>query len=122
MIKFGADEVFKCKSSNVSEADIDIILRQGEVKTEEINKKLKKNANNLLNFSLEDTANEVNMYEFMGVDFKKKAEGPKKKAQTWVELPQREGKKKTYTEEQYYGGVFSRRPRKKKKKRNYCSS
>jgi len=116
MIKFGADEVFQCKSSAVTDADIDIILKQGEVKTEEINQKLKKNANNLLSFSLADSNSDVNMYQFMGVDYQKKV-GPKvKKPEKWIDLPQREGKKKTYTEDEYYGGVFGRKYTRKRKK------
>lgn len=101
MIKFGADEVFKCKSASISDADIDIILRQGEQKTEEFSNKLKKNANNLLSFSLEEQNSDVNMYEFMGVDYQKKKPG-RKVVPEYVELPQREGKKKTYVHAQKF--------------------
>lgn len=71
MIKFGADEIFSTDEINISEADIDLILREGEAKAEEIQEKLKKNATNLLNFSLKDN-NEAskNIYQFMGVDYK----------------------------------------------------
>merc|ERR1712137_457305 len=115
MIKFGADEAFQCKSAAVTDADIDTILHQGEAKTAEANLRLQKNANNLLNFSLEDNMGDISIYEFMGVDFKQNPSAKSKAPNVYVELPQRE-KRKNYTEDEYYGEVFGRKRRRTRKK------
>ena len=102
MITFGADQVFQAEEGGVTDADIDLILQQGEARTEESQAKLQKNiTNNLLNFSLEDNLGDVNIYEFMGVDYqKKKGSDPLKaaaaaaKAQVFVKLPQRQKRQK----------------------------
>merc|ERR1712137_155382 len=96
-------------------ADIDTILHQGEAKTAEANLRLQKNANNLLNFSLEDNMGDISIYEFMGVDFKQNPSAKSKAPNVYVELPQRE-KRKNYTEDEYYGEVFGRKRRRTRKK------
>ena len=51
----------------ITDEDIDAIISRGKARTEETNKKLKKQANNLANFSFD--AEEKDIYDFMGVDY-----------------------------------------------------
>uniref|UniRef100_A0A7S0DGP2 Uncharacterized protein n=1 Tax=Amorphochlora amoebiformis TaxID=1561963 RepID=A0A7S0DGP2_9EUKA len=43
-IKFGADSIFKTTEGTITDDDIDLILARGEQKTEELQKKIKKNS------------------------------------------------------------------------------
>ena len=39
-VRFGAEKIFRSKESDISDADIDLILEQGRKRTEEMNEKL----------------------------------------------------------------------------------
>ena len=114
MITFGADTIFKSSApSELTKADIDVILRQGKEKTEESNSKIEKQANSLLNFS-SDKGTELKVHEFMGIDYSEQATLNIPKEEPEI-LTQRE-KRKNYTEDEYYGNIFGYRQRRSKKK------
>lgn len=69
MIKFGAEEIFKARHDDITEADIDHLLDEGESKTEELNNEAKQQVSMSL-ASFELGAEEANIYEFEGVSFK----------------------------------------------------
>jgi SWI/SNF-related matrix-associated actin-dependent regulator of chromatin subfamily A member 5 len=56
IIKFGADEIFKSKESTISDEDIDAIIAKGQAKTKELDEKLSKNSENLLELVLKFVA------------------------------------------------------------------
>ncbi|GAM25015.1 hypothetical protein SAMD00019534_081900, partial [Acytostelium subglobosum LB1] len=65
MIRFGADDIFKCKDSSITDEDIDTILQKGEEKTQQITDRLKDLAKNPLKLNLDG-----NLYEFDGVNYR----------------------------------------------------
>ncbi|KAK5582150.1 hypothetical protein RB653_003733 [Dictyostelium firmibasis] len=65
MLRFGADDIFKSKSSTITDEDIDSILKKGEEKTEQLNSKVKDLAANPLKFQ-----SDGNLYMFDGVNYK----------------------------------------------------
>jgi len=100
MVRFGADEIFKSKDSNIGDADIDAILAHGEERTEQMNKMVTASMeNNLQNFTL-DGKTESSLFEFEGQDF------GQKKGSTFINLPKRERKNKTYDVNQYFKETF----------------
>lgn len=108
MIRFGAEEVFNAKGSTVSDADIDLILADGEARTKQMNEKLQKRANTLGSFDMESNQGSMSLYQFMGKDYSKDVSIPNK-GPSFLELPQRERKKNTYHEDQYYRNIFRTR-------------
>lgn len=70
MIRFGADKVFRATdSADITDADIDAILAQGEARTEEMNAKLlEHDKGDLLDFKLDGGANS-NIQTHDGVDY-----------------------------------------------------
>eukprot|EP00796_Vickermania_ingenoplastis_P004442 gene4442-3241_t len=69
MIKFGAEEIFKSRHEDVTEADIDFLLDQGETRSAELAAETKQQVSMSL-ASFELGAEEANIYEFEGVSFK----------------------------------------------------
>ena len=69
MVRFGASRIFQSTDSTVSDADIDVILEEGEKRTEDARAKLKEVAGvtggGLLNFSLGGDG-EKNIMEWEG--------------------------------------------------------
>jgi len=97
MIRHGADHIFASKDSDITDEDIDAILKRGEVKTEETKKKLEKlGESSLRNFTL-DTG-ESSVYQFEGEDYREKQ---KLTALAWIEPPKRE-RKANYAVDAYF--------------------
>lgn len=70
-IKFGADKIFRSKESTITDDDIDLILQEGEKRTEEMTEKLQSaEKGDLYNFSL-DSGLSTQMFE--GKDYSDKA-------------------------------------------------
>eukprot|EP00698_Gefionella_okellyi_P005427 TRINITY_DN14974_c0_g1_i1.p1 TRINITY_DN14974_c0_g1~~TRINITY_DN14974_c0_g1_i1.p1 ORF type:complete len:1108 (-),score=308.38 TRINITY_DN14974_c0_g1_i1:24-3347(-) len=93
MIRFGADQVIRAQTDDLTEADIDAILSRGEAKTQELSDKLKAVIGNApKGFSMRgfasDGGQQPNLYLFEGTDYQG-AGGP---LATWLEPPKRERK------------------------------
>ncbi|ESL11362.1 transcription activator [Trypanosoma rangeli SC58] len=72
MIKFGAEEIFKAKDEDITEADIDQLFN-GEERSKQLNSAIKEQVQmSLASFQL--GAEEANVYDFEGVSFKTGAE------------------------------------------------
>ncbi|EGC28868.1 hypothetical protein DICPUDRAFT_4822, partial [Dictyostelium purpureum] len=83
MLRFGADDMFKSKSSTITDEDIDSILKKGEEKTEQMNSKVKDLANNPIKFQ-----SDGNLYEFDGVNYRNQHSS----ATFWADTLKRERK------------------------------
>ena len=104
MIQHGAEDVFQTKGSlgltdNFSEDDIDALLRRGEERTAELNKKYEKlGIDDLQKFESD------NAYEWNGQDFAR----PKKDiAINWINPAKRERKEQSYSMDNYYRQALS---------------
>lgn len=69
MIKFGAEEIFKTRHEDVTEADIDFLLDQGETLSVQLAADTKQQVSMSL-ASFELGAEEANIYEFEGISFR----------------------------------------------------
>ena len=68
MIRFGAEEIFKSRTQDVTDADIDALLEQGEKQMEDLQNHAKKETQaSLASFKL--GADESNLYDFEGVNY-----------------------------------------------------
>ncbi|CAI5757354.1 unnamed protein product [Candida verbasci] len=102
MIQFGAADVFK-DEKNESELDIEELLKRSEEKTQELNLKYAKlNLNALQHFS-----NDESVYEWNGVDFKKKdVNAITNIGHAWINPGKRE-RKENYSIDMYYKDVLN---------------
>ena len=103
MIRHGAGEVFETKGamgildkkSELTEDDIDEILKQGEQRTAELNARYEKlGIDDLQNFSSD------NAYEWNGKDFTNRNKD--KLGLSWINPAKRERKEQTYSIDKYY--------------------
>ena len=103
MIQHGAEEVFKSKGatgfldgkSELTDNDIDEILRKGEERTAKLNAKYEKlGIDDLQNFSSE------NAYEWNGQDFTAKTK--QEIGINWINPSKRERKEQSYSMDKYY--------------------
>ena len=108
MIQHGAQEVFESKGamgtltskSDLSDDDIDSILKHGEERTKELNAKYEKlSVEALENFKSE------NAYEWNGQDFAGKAK--KDVGIAWINPSKRERKEQSYSMDKYYRQALS---------------
>eukprot|EP00658_Telonema_sp_P-2_P072002 TRINITY_DN61195_c0_g1_i1.p1 TRINITY_DN61195_c0_g1~~TRINITY_DN61195_c0_g1_i1.p1 ORF type:complete len:678 (-),score=201.37 TRINITY_DN61195_c0_g1_i1:92-2125(-) len=68
MIRFGAEEIFKSRTQDITDADIDALLEQGEKQMETLQNEAKKETQaSLASFKL--GADETSLYDFEGVDY-----------------------------------------------------
>ena len=98
MVRFGADEIFASKSKQLTDEDIDVLLKRGEERTAEQNKKIETDAqHNLANFSLttQDAA-PGSLFEFEGANYR-----GAKGAGLLINLPTRE-RKRNYDVDEYF--------------------
>ncbi|XP_050533730.1 chromatin-remodeling complex ATPase chain Iswi-like [Daktulosphaira vitifoliae] len=98
MIRHGANHVFQSKDSEITDEDIETILRKGEEKTEEMKQKLESlGESSLRNFTLD--APTESLYTFEGEDYREKQKligiG------SWIEPPKRE-RKANYAVDAYF--------------------
>eukprot|EP00940_MAST-03C_sp_MAST-3C-sp2_P002813 g2813.t1 len=116
MIKFGADEIFKSKGgANITDADIDAILKIGEKRTKDFKDKISTDmAHTLSSFKLEAATEEKSIYEYVDGDFTKSENGGTQ--QSFIALPQRE-RKSNYNVNDYFQNALSEGKKKSKKKR-----
>ncbi|KAI2804812.1 SWI/SNF- matrix-associated actin-dependent regulator of chromatin sub A member 5 [Blomia tropicalis] len=97
MIRHGADHIFASKDSEITEEDLDAILKKGETKTEEMKKRLEAlGESQLKNFTLDTPAESV--YQFEGEDYREKQ---KLATLAWIEPPKRE-RKANYAVDAYF--------------------
>lgn len=69
MIKFGAEEIFKSRQDDVSEADIDRLLHEGETISNQLTSEARQQVQmSLASFQL--GAEEANIYDFEGISFR----------------------------------------------------
>jgi SWI/SNF-related matrix-associated actin-dependent regulator of chromatin subfamily A member 5 len=70
-VRFGAEKIFRSKESDISDADIDLILEQGRKRTEEMNEKLQlADKGDMFDFRLDGG---MKTQQFEGVDYSDKA-------------------------------------------------
>lgn len=68
MVRFGAEEIFKSRGQEITDADIDQLLNEGETKLNELTNSIKASTQvSLASFKL--GADEANMYDFEGVSY-----------------------------------------------------
>ena len=73
LIRFGADAVLEAKGESLTDADIELLLKRGQQKTEEMAKRLKTDCqNSLANFSLETNGDPGKLYQLDGVEYDSK--------------------------------------------------
>lgn len=97
MIRHGADHIFASKDSEITEEDLDSILKRGEKKTEELKSRLETlGEGQLKNFTL-DTG-DSSVYQFEGEDYREKQ---KLATLAWIEPPKRE-RKANYAVDAYF--------------------
>jgi len=99
MVRFGADEIFNSKSSQITDDDIDVILKHGEDRTAEQAQKIQSDVqHNLANFSLSPDAEEgTSLFDFDGQNYR----GAKGSRGLMINLPQRE-RKRNYDVDEYF--------------------
>ena len=105
MVRFGASRIFQSTDSTVTDADIDVILEEGEKRTEDQQAKLKEIAgvsgSGLLNFSLSGDG-EKNIMEWQGKDYTNaRQQSTSRPFHDFIALPTRE-RKENYNEAAYY--------------------
>lgn len=104
MIKYGADEVLRAKSSSITDADIDKILESAETHTRETENQISKKAEeSLYNFTMDGGQGSVYDYEEPKDDEQIRIEA----LTTWIEPSKRE-RKKNYNEDQYFRSAMSK--------------
>ncbi|XP_015795972.1 chromatin-remodeling complex ATPase chain Iswi-like [Tetranychus urticae] len=97
MIRHGADHIFASKDSDITDEDIDNILKKSEERTEQIKAKLEElGESSLRNFTLD--APDCSVYKFEGEDYRDKQ---KMTALNWIEPPKRE-RKANYAVDAYF--------------------
>ena len=97
MIRFGANHVFASKDSEITDEDIDEILRKGEAKTAEQAQKLETlGESSLRTFTLDQ---DVSIYKFEGEDYREKQKSMA--LGSWIEPPKRE-RKANYAVDAYF--------------------
>ncbi|KAH9516131.1 SWI/SNF- matrix-associated actin-dependent regulator of chromatin sub A member 5 [Dermatophagoides farinae] len=97
MIRHGADHIFASKDSEITDEDLDAILKKGESKTEEMKKRLETlGESQLKNFTLDTNTDSV--YQFEGEDYREKQ---KMATFAWIEPPKRE-RKANYAVDAYF--------------------
>ncbi|XP_022189967.2 chromatin-remodeling complex ATPase chain Iswi isoform X2 [Nilaparvata lugens] len=99
MIRHGANHVFASKDSEITDEDIDTILRKGEAKSEEIKQKLESmgDESSLRNFTMDAPTESV--YQFEGEDYREKQK--MMGLGNWIEPPKRE-RKANYAVDAYF--------------------
>ena len=99
-IRHGADQIFASRDSQVTDENIDEILKTAEEKTEEMKKKMDQlGENNLRNFTLDTDQNFSSVYNFEGEDYREKQKLGAGLA--WIEPPKRE-RKANYAVDAYF--------------------
>ncbi|XP_015750063.1 PREDICTED: SWI/SNF-related matrix-associated actin-dependent regulator of chromatin subfamily A member 5-like, partial [Acropora digitifera] len=98
MIRHGADEVFASKDDDITEEDIDAILKKGEKKTAELEEKMKQFGEGSLRKLAMDAPTE-SIFHFEGEDYKEKRKTGG--IPHWIEPPKRE-RKANYAVDAYF--------------------
>jgi SWI/SNF-related matrix-associated actin-dependent regulator of chromatin subfamily A member 5 len=79
-----------------------VLLARGEERTNSLNSKITTEmSHSLANFSLESDAQDINLFNFEGEDYKKKKTSNSSSDFSFISLPQRE-RKKNYDVDEYY--------------------
>lgn len=114
MIRHGANYVFSSKDSDITDKDIEEVLREGERKTAEMKKKLETlGESQLRGFTIDNVEENQNqekkggegepfsVYQFEGEDWRKKQSGNENLGIKWIEPPKRE-RKANYAVDAYF--------------------
>lgn len=103
MIQYGAADIFKAKAEEDVDVDIEELLKDSNLKTQELNKKYAKlDLNALQNFT-----NDESVYEWNGENFKKKEPTAITNiGHAWINPGKRE-RKENYSIDMYYKDVLS---------------
>lgn len=99
MIRHGADEVFASKDCELTNEDIDVILKKGAVKTAELEEKMKKFGESTLKKLSLDAVPVESIFHFEGENYKDKQKFPG--VSHWIEPPKRE-RKANYAVDAYF--------------------
>jgi len=92
-IRFGAQQIFKSTDATMTDEDIDTILYNGELKTQEFNSKLTTLGQDSLQSFTFDTEPKSTVHEFEGEDYRSKQ---KNALANFIEPPRRERKQAFY--------------------------
>ncbi|CAL5435732.1 unnamed protein product [Camellia sinensis] len=65
MVRFGTEMVFSSKDSTITDEDIDRIIAIGEEATAELDAKMKKFAENVIKFKMDDTVNKDELLQMV---------------------------------------------------------
>ncbi|CAI9765888.1 unnamed protein product [Fraxinus pennsylvanica] len=98
MVRFGAEMVFSCKDSTITDEDIDRIIAKGEEATAELDAKMKKFTEDAIKFKMDDTAD---LYDFDDEKDENKLDFKKIVNDNWIE-PSRRERKRNYSESEYF--------------------
>ncbi|XP_022842473.1 ISWI chromatin-remodeling complex ATPase CHR11 [Olea europaea var. sylvestris] len=98
MVRFGAEMVFSCKDSTITDEDIDRIIAKGEEATAELDAKMKKFTEDAIKFKMDDTSD---LYDFDDEKDENKLDFKKIAGDNWIEPPKRE-RKRNYSESEYF--------------------
>ncbi|CAL4075902.1 unnamed protein product, partial [Meganyctiphanes norvegica] len=103
MIQHGANEIFKSSEKTITDEDIDKILERGQLKTDEMNKKLEELGEDSLEGLTLDTNSHKSLYQFDGEDYR----GIKKAfdVSSWIAPPKRE-RKSIMDVDKYFNEAF----------------
>uniref|UniRef100_U5EY61 Putative chromatin remodeling complex swi/snf component swi2 n=1 Tax=Corethrella appendiculata TaxID=1370023 RepID=U5EY61_9DIPT len=100
IIRFGANHVFQSRDSEITDQDIDSILKKGEEKTQEQNQKLESlGESSLRSFTIDNETENRSLYQFEGEDYREKQK--LHHLGSWIEPPKRE-RKANYAVDAYF--------------------
>eukprot|EP01083_Nonionella_stella_P125168 378497_1 len=108
MVRFGAEEIFKADSSNVTDVDIETILKAGEARTKAQKEELKNTATeDIMQFSFDEDT-QYSVYDYQGGKYKKPTDSSSDSYFPFVELPQRGATRErvNYSENAYFQGIM----------------
>ncbi|KAG2500855.1 hypothetical protein HYH03_001616 [Edaphochlamys debaryana] len=102
MVRYGAELVFSSDSANITDADIDAIIKKGERDTADLNQKMQQFTENAMKFTMDGGM----AYEFKDEDDERADLGDLKAimGSNWIDPPKRERKRHmlNYNDADYY--------------------
>ncbi|KAG2445911.1 hypothetical protein HXX76_000514 [Chlamydomonas incerta] len=102
MVRYGAELVFSSDSSNITDADIDAIIKKGERDTADLNQKMQQFTDNAMKFTMDGGM----VYDFKDADDERADIGDLKAimGSNWIDPPKRERKRHqlNYNDADYY--------------------
>ena len=106
MVRYGAELVFSSEAGNITDADIEAIIKKGEKDTAALNSKMQQFTDSAKQFTMDGG---ITVYDFKEEDEEKEGDLNTLKAimaHNWVEPSKRERKRVlNYSESEYYKQV-----------------